>query len=109
MKALLSTSWVGASRAADSSVGVLSLVRDHDPAVLALLPDGDLGVRERRVSEGADGDRDQVLRIAAGMEDGGAAFRQKLNRRISASSSEWRMNCFERPLMAMLCAGKRAW
>jgi hypothetical protein len=44
-------------------VDVLSLVRDHDPAVLALLPDRDLRRREGRVGEGADGDRDQVLRI----------------------------------------------
>lgn len=64
---------------------MLSLVRDHDPVVLALFPDGDLRRREGRVGEGADGNRDQVLSIAVGMEDGRTAFGQRLNRRISAS------------------------
>ena len=52
---------------------VLSLARDPDPTVLAVLPDRDLWRREGRVREGPDRD-DQVFRLAAGMEDGRTAF-----------------------------------
>jgi hypothetical protein len=90
-------------------VDSLGLVWDYDPAVLALLPDGDLRRGEVRVREGPTGIAIRSSEASLVKKTVAPQSGQKRESRIAASSSEWRTNSLEWPVMVTLCAGKRAW